>query len=270
MKNLECGNSKGYLVFYFHGVPGAPQEIKLFEPYADKYNLRIICLDRFSIDRSIHGEEYFQVIAKKIDEIAQGAPVKFIGFSIGCSVAIRVAPLLVTKVSRLLLISLAAPLQGGDFLKKMAGAPVFKLARSRKMLFYCLSYFQRILSIALPSLLFSSLFSSANGKDKELRASAEFKQFAKLLYSKCFGAGFYGYTRDAILYSSSWTISPHVGNCPVSIWHGGSDNWSPVEMAHYLASKIASNSDVHVMPRHSHYSCLLESAQEVCEKCGVE
>lgn len=269
MKHLEYGGNNDNLVFYFHGVPGAPHEIEIFEPFIEKNNLRLVSLDRLSLDRSIRGEDYFKAIAKEIGAISQGVAVQLVGFSIGCSVAIRVAPYLGAQLSRLLLISPAAPLDDGDFLKNMAGAPVFKLAQSRKKLFYTLSYFQRIISILSPSFLFHVLFSSAEAGDKRLRSNPSFQQLAKSLYRVCFQKRFIGYCREVILYSEPWCFDPNHGEYPVYIWHGSSDNWSPVEMAHFLGKQYGSRSNISIKPNLSHYSCLLETAQEVCIRCRV-
>jgi hypothetical protein len=59
LKFVESGNIDGRTVIYFHGAPGSPEEISIFDEHAKKHNLHIICYDRFSIDSSLQYEAYY-------------------------------------------------------------------------------------------------------------------------------------------------------------------------------------------------------------------
>lgn len=263
MKFTKCGNAEGKLLVYFHGAPGAPKEGLVFDEPAKAAGVQLICLDRFSIDKSIRGEKYYQFLAKEILKISNGKTVDIIGFSIGCHVAIKVAALLQNNVDNLHLISAAAPLEAGDFLDKMAGKMVFNLAGQYPLLFSLLSYWQSLLAIVAPKLLYKLLFSSATGKDKALSEQVVFEGFITPLLKDCFSRNVSGYIRDVKQYIEPWNESLAKCQAPTHIWHGQSDNWSPVEMAHHLKKSMPKAVAIEIMDGLSHYSCLYETVPKI-------
>jgi len=52
------------------------------------------------------------------------------------------------------------------------------------------------------------------------------------------------------------------------LWQGDEDNWSPPQMAHYLASAMAGHSSTTSFSGLSHYSCLYRAAPEICRVLG--
>jgi pimeloyl-ACP methyl ester carboxylesterase len=46
--------------------------------------------------------------------------------------------------------------------------------------------------------------------------------------------------------------------------HGDADNWSPPQMAHYLASAIPGAASTQSFSGLSHYSCLYRAVPEIC------
>jgi len=266
MKHIEYGSKDGQLVVYFHGVPGAIEECTAFEAYAKQYNLHIICFDRFSIDSNTSREDYYQQLASEMKTQANGKKVAVIGFSIGAHVALEVCARLDEQVRQLNLVSAAAPIGSGDFLAAMAGGAVFKLAIHKPFLFYCLSYFQKLLALVAPTLLFNMLFASAAGKDKALSKQSEFKAYIIPLLKQSFTKGLHGYIRDIRSYTS-WQSKLSELNTKVCIWHGTQDNWSPFTMPMALNECLAGAEGVEgveAMEGLSHYSCLFEAAPNIC------
>lgn len=135
MEFTEYGNPAGKPVVYFHGVPGSPHESCLFDIPAREHGLRILCFDRFAIDRSITGADYFRHMAQSINETVQGSSIDVIVFSLGTHSALEVSALMPGQVRSLHLVSAAAPLDGGDFLNEMAGKAVFSMAKRNPGLF---------------------------------------------------------------------------------------------------------------------------------------
>ncbi len=88
VKFSQFGADNGRLVVYFHGVPGAPEECAVFEPYAKAQGLTFICLDRFAVDAAVKGEAYYQLLAESILKMAAGEKIDVIGFSIGAFIAL--------------------------------------------------------------------------------------------------------------------------------------------------------------------------------------
>ena len=186
MEFTEYGTPAGKPVVYFHGVPGSPYESAILEAPARELGLRVLCFDRFAIDRSTTGTDYYRQIAQSIDETVQGAPVDFIAFSLGAHVALEVSALMSGQVARLHLVAAAAPLDAGDFVDEMAGKAVFSLARHSPILFRWLARWQALLARRAPHMLFRMLFASARGQDEALVQSPDFSVFIQRVLRRGF------------------------------------------------------------------------------------
>jgi pimeloyl-ACP methyl ester carboxylesterase len=270
LKFDEYGDPAGKTVVYFHGAPGSSVECSIFEKHAKEYGLNIICYDRFSTDLSLQGKAYYQFLAKIIKDKCNGDQIDIIGFSIGCHVALETCIYLSDQVRNLHLISAAAPLDGGDFLEDMAGGIVFSLAIKYPAIFTLLSYWQKLLAKVAPKLLFKMLFASAAGKDKELSESKEFEDYITPLLQSCFNTNVNGYIREIKQYVSSQEVSIYDCVANTHIWHGASDNWSPISMATHLAETIPGCTNIEIMRGLSHYSCLFESTKKICQQLAKE
>ena len=261
----EFGDTNGQLVVYFHGAPGSMQECSLFDSHAKDHNLRIICFDRFDIDHSVNHEHYYQQLASQIKNQAGVEPIDIIGFSIGAHIALEVGAILNDQVRYTHLVSPAAPLDAGDFIDSMAGAPVFKLAMQRPFIFSLLTHCQKFIAILAPQILVKMLFATAAGEDKQLSHQQEFKRYITPVIKRCFQDGINGYIRDI---NSYVTWSGHYADYSsnVQIWHGTKDNWSPLSMSSYLCQAIPYTTAVKSMEGLSHYSCLQEAAPQICKQ----
>jgi|TARA_B110000971_G_scaffold85682_1_gene87961 pimeloyl-ACP methyl ester carboxylesterase len=266
LKFLEYGNPEGKTVIYFHGAPGSPEESSIFDEHAKKHNLHIICYDRFSIDSSLQNEAYYKYLASVIIDKANGGMVDIIGFSIGCHAAIETSLYLDGTVRELHLISSAAPLDAADFLNGMGGEMVFSIAMKHPAIFTILSYWQALLAKVAPSVLFKMLFASAMGEDKPLSKTADFKSHISPILIHCFNANVKGYMREINQYVSPWKESVLKCNVNTHIWHGTSDNWSPLDMANYLKDNISGPTTLETMQGLSHYTCLYAAAPKICNQ----
>ena len=250
---------------YFHGVPGATSEGMVFDADAKANGLKIICQDRFAIDGTVTSADYFQLLADDIRQLAQSKKVVFVGFSMGAFVALQVCRLIPNQVHSLHLISPAAPLEGGDFLEKMAGRQVFLLARKWPVLFRMLSYWQALLVRLVPIGLFKILFATAVAGDKTLASKPEFRKFIVGLLKESFGQNLQGYMRDILAYVTRWRSTLTKVNVKTHLWHGVQDNWSPCAMSAYLKQEIPVFTKIHWMDGLSHYSCLYAAAPIICQ-----
>jgi pimeloyl-ACP methyl ester carboxylesterase len=266
MEHSIFGQSGGRLVVYFHGAPGSMGEAEVFHHDAKQHGLQVVCQNRFSIDRSIVTGSYFQLLVDDIVRLAQGKAVDIIGFSIGAFVALQVSRLMPGQVRSLHLISPAAPLEGGDFLKSMAGGDVFWLAKNWPRTFKLLSYWQGLLAALAPKLLYTMLFASAVAGDKDLAAGDDFKEFMRRVLQECFCGNVPGYLRDVHAYVSPWQSSLQNISAKTQLWHGDQDNWSPKEMSEYLQQQIPHCVEVHRMQGLSHYSTLYAAAPRICRQ----
>jgi pimeloyl-ACP methyl ester carboxylesterase len=231
LRFTQFGADNGRIVIYFHGAPGAPEECSIFEQHAKDCGLKIICFDRFALSPSVTGDAYYRLLAEEISKFADGKKVDVIGFSIGAFIALQTCRYLTNEVENLHLISAAAPLEAGDYLKAMAGAQVFKLAKSFPTLFILLSYWQGVLALLFPKALFRLLFASAEGEDKILAENREFQSNISSVLKSCFTGRVQGYARDIRAYVHPWKDTLSDITVDTHIWHGADDNWSPRMMA---------------------------------------
>jgi pimeloyl-ACP methyl ester carboxylesterase len=269
LKWRQFGADQGRLAVYFHGAPGSPDEGSLFDHEAKKYDIKMICFDRFAVAPSVTGEAYYARLAAEISKVATGKPIDIIGFSIGAFVALQVIRHLPQGANRLHLVSAAAPLEAGNFLDAMAGRQVFQLARSAPVLFMMLSYWQGLLAWLFPTTLYRLLFASAAGEDRQLAATPDFRVCITKVLKSCFTSRVRGYARDIGLYVQPWQASVGDATVETHIWHGEEDNWSPPSMAIYLQGAVAGQPSIKMFSGLSHYSCLAAAVPELCKQLGT-
>ena len=255
----QVGAARGRLIFYFHGVPGAPAEMDAFDSVARQCDAEIICLDRFLADPCLQGDDYFRHLAAQIERIAGGRKMEWVGFSIGAFVAIKTVQYLAQRVTHLHLVSAAAPLDGADHLERAVGKHIFMLAQRYRYGFRLLASAQRVLARRLPSVMFRILFSNAAGADVALSQDPDFQSRMKTVLRDGFGKSRAGYVRDLHAYVGPWRPCLAGVATPTSIWHGEADNWSPISMADDLASSIPGCPAKQVLAGQSHYSCLYQA-----------
>lgn len=243
---------------YFHGIPGSSGEMVLFGDHSADGLGAVHVVDRSSIKAGADPAGYFGQLARTIQTRFPNQPLRLIGFSLGASVALRTAPYLGPQVSGIDLISAAAPLELGDYLGGMAGAPVFRLARSNPTLFAGLVRLQSVAAKLAPSRLYDALFASAQGADLALSKDAAFKAAMLPILHQSLGAQRATYIGEISLYVQDWETELDRVTQPVTIHHGVADTWSPVAMAQDLARRLPNVAAVHLLDDHSHFSTLRE------------
>lgn len=269
VKFSQFGADNGRVVVYFHGVPGAPEECAVFDLYAKAQGLTFICLDRFAVGAAVEGEAYYQLLAATILKLAAGEKFDVIGFSIGAFIALQTCRHLKGNVRNLHLVSAAAPLEAGDFLKTMTGQQVFRLAKASPSLLALLAYGQKSIALCCPALLFKMMFASAAGADMALVTDLVFQARLVKVLKACFTQPVQGYTRDIRAYVRPWASILADISVNTIIWHGEADNWSPRLMANYLQSALPNDPKIEMLTGLSHYACLYDAAPKLCELLGA-
>jgi hypothetical protein len=148
----------------------------------------------------------------------------------------------------------------------MAGEMVFSIAMKQPAIFTLLSYWQTFLAKVAPNVLFKMLFASATGEDKLLSRTIDFKSYISPILIQCFNINVKGYIREIKQYIAPWKESIIKCSADTHIWHGTSDNWSPVSMAKYLKENITNSSNLELIAGLSHYSCLYAAAPKICSQ----
>lgn len=244
-------------IVYLHGVPGGPAELALFggTPFAG--------CDLFAPDRLAATSGDIAALAAAIDARFAGRSVALVGFSLGAFVALQLAARLGDRVTRIDLVAAAAPLESGDYLGSMAGAPVFRAARDAPWRFAALLRAQALLARVAPGLLYRMVFARAAGADRALVGQPRFRAGIRAILAAALRDGAPGYRREVLAYVAPWSAILGTVSAPVTLWHGSEDNWTPAAMADALAAALPNVAAVNRLAGLSHYSTLAHVLGEI-------
>lgn len=251
MANIKASE----VIFFCHGAPGSARDAELLSNLGE--DVTLLTPNLFS-GMEKNGDPIRETI-KQFDKMTAGIPdgrVHVVGFSIGAMVAIEIAATRPARIGRLTLISPAAPLDLGDFLQHMAGKPVFELAFGKPLLLKLLTFAQGVFARIFPNFLIKQLFSKCGAIEKSLLNDPVFRGVlrAGVLNSFCkFPDAYMNLLR---CYVGNWGGQLALIQCPVEIWHGEKDTWSPIEMSYALCENISGRPILHVVAEAEHYSTL--------------
>ncbi|WP_285713434.1 alpha/beta fold hydrolase [Erythrobacter oryzae] len=232
---------------YFHGLPGSAAELAGFGPE--------IAGRTAGFHVAARGGDFPRLAAGLAARLPEGA-LRLVGFSLGAQAALRVAPLLGERVTRIDLVSPAAPLQLGVFLKGMAGAPVFRAALAGRRAFAALTLVQAQVARHAPERMAAALMAKARGEDRALAADPRFiAALAQSLRHSLLDSR-EAYMAEIRAYVADWRPDLARVQQPVSIWQGSEDDWTPPAMAEALAAALPHRPQVTVLPGLSHFSTL--------------
>jgi pimeloyl-ACP methyl ester carboxylesterase len=241
---------------YFHGLPGSGNELTLFGETRNGKLADIFVPLRNTNHTAIDRESYMDGIARQIEERFPEGPIHLIGFSLGAFIAVQMAARLKSRVTKIDLVSAAAPLELGDFLKDMAGKAVFQTARSSPFLFALLVKLQSWIARWLPQFLFKAVFANAAGEDRELAAQLTFQKGMAQILEHSLGRNPDTYRSEIAFYVSGWADILSAVTQPVTLWQGDADNWTPPAMADALQQALPNVVVRYDLKGLSHYSSL--------------
>lgn len=249
---------------YLHGQPGSPAELGLFGGAAGGLGAaQLFAPDRARDRPELPSAPYLDHLGGAVRDRFPEGPIRLVGFSLGCFVAIEVALRLADRDLRLDLVSAAAPLDLGDFLPDMAGGMVFSLARRRPGLFALLTRAQGGLARVAPGLLFDQIFAGAQGADADLVADPAFRAAIRAILAHSLAGGGRGYRREIAGYVSQGADRLARLTAPVTLWQGEADSWTPPAMARALAAARPQSRTLRTLPGLSHYSTLRAALPEI-------
>jgi pimeloyl-ACP methyl ester carboxylesterase len=243
-------------VFFCHGAPGSPQDATLLPPMRQ---------DTLLIAHDIFASPSETVLADAVTAFDQAAAqthdgkATIIGFSVGAMLALQLAAARTPQVKTLILISPAAPLSLGNFLPHMAGKPVFELAKNNPKLLKFLTKLQCLLTNFAPKLLRNQLFHKSGAADRALLKDAAFCDTLAAGFKNCFCTHPASYAACLQAYVSDWSAALGNVTCPVTIWHGENDKWSPPAMAKAIGAALPNPATLHFVPNAEHYSTLAKT-----------
>ncbi|MBI1493655.1 alpha/beta fold hydrolase [Halocynthiibacter styelae] len=236
-------------IYFCHGTPGSAADADLLA--RANPGVEIVALDLLQYPPELAHQALTDALISESDE-----PVHLAGFSIGAMAAIQIAVSHPDRIAQLTLISPAAPLQLGDFLPHMAGKPVFDLAIKKPKLLRALAVFQGVLSRVSPRLVLNMLFAKCGPMEQELLQDPDFMQAMGTALQESFIN-----RREANLsyvqaYVRDWRDALPRVQCPVDLWHGSKDGWSPPQMSVALQERFGTSCTLHEVEDSEHYSTL--------------
>ncbi len=238
----------GEATVYFHGMPGGAGELALFGPLQTPP----FVADRLFV-RDDDAGRYFDRLASGLLARFPRSRFRLIGFSLGAVAALHVAHRLGDRASSIDLVSAAAPLSTGDYLPRMAGQPVFKLALNSRFAFRALTKLQSLAMGVAPGIVYNALFATAQGGDIALREDPAFKTALCRIIRESLASP--AFTREIENFVTDWSALLAGVTQPVRLWHGTLDNWPPPDMAAALAAALP-RSELVWIDGTSHYSTL--------------
>lgn len=237
-------------IIYCHGLPGSTSELSAFGvPQAATH---IHPLNRFSGGTGAYESD----LLASFDALDLTEPTTVAGFSLGAMSAMRLAARRPHLVSKLVLISPAAPLQLGDFLADMAGRPVFEAARRGASSLRILSQLQATMASIAPRLVIRTMFQKSAEADRRLLESPAFLDMLVNALRASLGSYQAAYRAELLSYVRPWADVVDGVRCPVKIWQGGEDTWTPPAMASALKERIGTLASLELCPGQAHYSTL--------------
>jgi len=237
-------------VIYCHGLPGSPSELIAFG--APQAVTHIHGLDRLPQSTGAYERD----LLASFDALNLTAPTTVAGFSLGAMSALHLAARRPHLVSKLILVSPAAPLQLGDFLAGMAGKPVFEAAGRGASSLRILSQLQAIMASIAPKLVIRTMFQKSAAADRRLLESPAFLDMLIDALRTSLGQHQAAYRAELLAYVRPWADVVDAVRCPVSIWQGSADTWTPPAMALALKQRLGDLASLEMCPEQAHYSTL--------------
>jgi pimeloyl-ACP methyl ester carboxylesterase len=239
---------------YFHGLPGSAAELAGFGP-----ELAVRTGGFHVAERS--GD--VAAMAARIAARFPHGPLRLVGFSLGAAAGLRTAPYLGERVARIDLVSPAAPLQLGDFLSGMAGAPVFRAALAGRVPFAALTFAQAQVARLAPEHMAAALMAKAKGEDRALAADPCFLASLAQSLRHSLIDNRLAYADEIRAYVGDWRAELAKVHQPLRIWQGSADDWTPPAMAEALAAALPCRPQVTLLPGLSHFTTLRHYLAEV-------
>jgi pimeloyl-ACP methyl ester carboxylesterase len=99
------------------------------------------------------------------------------------------------------------------------------------------------------------LHGEATGYDRVLIEDPHFRRQLLATYAEATRQGADGWIDDVLALRRPWGIDLSLVRCPVRLWHGADDEFSPVRHSRWLAAQLR-NADLEVQPDAGHFSAM--------------
>jgi pimeloyl-ACP methyl ester carboxylesterase len=257
------GDPDGKPVFLLHGTPGSRLGPHPRAAVLHRLGIRLIAFDRPGYGESDrHEGRRVADAAADVLAIADAYGLEkfaIVGRSGGGPHALACAALLPERLTRVAVLVGLAPhgAVGLDWYDGMTDYNVLEYTAAAKG-------YEDVAAIteaaadavrADPASLLRSLQAELPDPDQRVVADRGIRSMLLNTYSEAVRASAYGWIDDALAFYSPWGFEPATVTIPVLLWHGASDNLSPVSHARWLADRIP-NAAVVVQAGAAHFGAL--------------
>ena len=250
--------SKGRVV-YLHGLPGSEEEVHAALGVTS-LPVGVQVLDRLGVV----GKDADAAVLAAFDATGR-EPSVLVGFSLGAMWALKLAALRPERVSRIVLLSPAAPLELGNFLPSMAGRAVFEMAQRGRWPLQALSTVQSLVTQWAPDTLIAGMFQGCASAELDLSQQPAFRRALLSSLRTCLATHRAAYHRELMAYVRPWASTLGQVRCDVQILHGDADTWAPLAMSLALKANLAGRVDLVVCSNQGHFSTLHQHLSHVFE-----
>jgi pimeloyl-ACP methyl ester carboxylesterase len=257
------GDPDGQPVFLLHGTPGSRLGPHPRSAILHRLGVRLICFDRPGYGGSdrLPGRKVADA-ATDVATVADAFGVNqfaVVGRSGGGPHALACAALLPERTTKVAVLVGIAPREA-EGLDWLDGMTEFNVAEYEAVA----SGYEQIVAAtkataeevrADPASLLAKLQPELPDPDLRVVADRGIRSLLVATYAEALRESEHGWVDDALAFIMPWGFNPAAVTVPVLLWHGASDNLSPVSHAKWLAERIP-NAAVVVQAGAAHFGAL--------------
>jgi pimeloyl-ACP methyl ester carboxylesterase len=257
------GADHGAPVFLLHGTPGSRQGPKPRSIVLHRLGVRLITYDRpgYGGSSRLKGRRVADAAAD-VEAIADTLGLKefsVIGRSGGGPHALACAALLGDRVMRTAVLVCLAPSNapGLDWFDGMGEGNTSEFTTA--------DYDDSTLAERLrlrshrvrrdPQVLVEGLLNQMAEPDRRFVDRADIRRLLGLTYAEALSDGPWGWVDDVLAFREDWGFELNKIGCPVRLWHGADDTFSPVSHSRWLSRHIP-NAEVEVEVGKAHFGAM--------------
>jgi len=261
----EAGDPNGSPVFLLHGMPGSRSGPKPRASVLYRRGVRLISYDRPGYGESTRRKGRTVVdAAEDVRVIADELNVErfsVVGRSGGGPHALACAARLGDRVARTAtLVSVAPPdAEDLDFLEGMAEGNIDAYATSGIDADGVAAVLRsRAAQVSDdPDSLLAGLHAEMTHLDRRVVKDVGIRRTLAEAYAEALKYGADGWVDDLMALRSSWRFQLDEVTCPVLLWHGEDDNFSPVSHTYWLAKRMPrARVEVRIEPATAHFGAV--------------
>ena len=270
----EYGIPDGKPVIVFHGTPGSRFEGRLVHDAGVHQKVRCIAFDRPGIGLSDF-KPHFNITDCQDDAIQLADYLNIdtfavLGLSGGAPYAIAGALKNPERISKVALVSGVSPYNIPGATEGMVQSDRISAILARRAPIILRIFLSMMASSARknPESFIASMMKDLPEPDKVVLSQRDISQWLVDTFLESVRSGTKGASRDYSLITREWGFQLKDISQPVYLWHGESDNMTPLSMGKYMADNIP-NCQSKFITNESHISLIVNQADEILNQLTV-